>query len=121
MVYELGEKHDVSTRRIELVRTLDKTHTLLSYVDGSLKNVTVTNRKDNYQGFIFSLLNPPVPLGGNIVSLNPLSLNPNSEEINIAFKSWTICFENLSANRLNYSGLVFLICDHDPIMKKYDP
>jgi hypothetical protein len=43
---------------------------LLSYIDGSLKNVTVTNRKDNYQGFIFSLLNPPVPLGGNIVSLD---------------------------------------------------
>jgi predicted glycogen debranching enzyme len=43
---------------------------LLSYVDGSLKNVTVTNGKDSYQGFIFSLLNPPVPLGGNIISLD---------------------------------------------------
>jgi len=43
---------------------------LLSYVQGSLKNVTVINGDDRQQGFIFSLLNPPVPLGGNIISLD---------------------------------------------------
>ncbi len=53
-----------------MVRTLDKTHTVLSYIDGSLKNATIVNGVDKYNGFIFSLLNPPVPLGGNIVSLD---------------------------------------------------
>src|SRR6266487_1343214 len=53
-----------------MVRTLDKTHTVLSYIDGSLKNATIVNGDDKYDGFIFSLLNPPVPLGGNIVSLD---------------------------------------------------
>jgi GH15 family glucan-1,4-alpha-glucosidase len=43
---------------------------LLSYVRGSLKNIIVVNGEDKQHGFIFSLLNPPVPLGGNIVSLN---------------------------------------------------
>ncbi|MGA8081862.1 MAG: amylo-alpha-1,6-glucosidase [Candidatus Nitrosopolaris sp.] len=56
--------------RIKLVRTLDKTHTLLSYIDGSLKNATIIDGTNSYQGFIFSLLNPPVPLGGNIVSVD---------------------------------------------------
>src|SRR5215467_5114004 len=56
--------------RIKIVRTLDKTHTLLSYIDGSLKNATIIDGTNSYQGFIFSLLNPPVPLGGNIVSLD---------------------------------------------------
>ena len=37
---------------------------------GSLKNVIVVNGVDKDHGFIFSLLNPPVPLGGNIVSLD---------------------------------------------------
>jgi len=53
-----------------MVRTLDKTHTVLSYIDGSLKNATIVNGDNKYDGFIFSLLNPPVPMGGNIVSLD---------------------------------------------------
>ena len=53
-----------------MARTLDKTHTLLSYIEGSLKNVTIITGEDKYNGFIFSLLNPPVPLGGNVVSLD---------------------------------------------------
>ncbi|HZD35730.1 MAG TPA: amylo-alpha-1,6-glucosidase [Nitrososphaeraceae archaeon] len=53
-----------------MVRTLDKTHTLLSYIEGSLRNVTIVTGQDKYNGFIFSLLNPPVPLGGNVVSLD---------------------------------------------------
>jgi hypothetical protein len=53
-----------------MVRTLDKTHTVLSYIDGSLKNATIVNGDNKFDGFIFSLLNPPVPLGGNIVSLD---------------------------------------------------
>ncbi|HKG70292.1 MAG TPA: hypothetical protein VKA87_00275, partial [Nitrososphaeraceae archaeon] len=43
---------------------------MLSYVRGSLKNVIIVNGEDKQHGFIFSLLNPPVPLGGNIVSLD---------------------------------------------------
>ena len=43
---------------------------MLSYVQGSLKNVLVVNGDERQYGFIFSLLNPPVPLGGNIVSLD---------------------------------------------------
>jgi GH15 family glucan-1,4-alpha-glucosidase len=39
-------------------------------VRGSLKNVIVVNGEDKHHGFTFSLLNPPVPLGGNIVSLD---------------------------------------------------
>ncbi len=53
-----------------MVGTLDNTHTLLSYIRGSLKNVIVTRNTKKQHGFIFSLLNPPVPLGGNIVSLD---------------------------------------------------
>src|SRR5919199_6745238 len=53
-----------------MVRTIDKTHTILSYIQGSLKNVTIVNAENLHHGFIFSLLNPPVPLGGNIVSLD---------------------------------------------------
>src|ERR687892_2113678 len=53
-----------------MVRTVDKTHTILSYIQGSLKNVTIVNGKSMHHGFIFSLLNPPVPLGGNVVSLD---------------------------------------------------
>ncbi|HET9357151.1 MAG TPA: hypothetical protein VFN98_03575, partial [Nitrososphaeraceae archaeon] len=54
-----------------MVRTLDKTHTVLSYVEGSLKNATIANGDGrSHNGFIFSLLNPPVPLGGNVVSLD---------------------------------------------------
>jgi GH15 family glucan-1,4-alpha-glucosidase len=54
-----------------MVRTLDKTHTVLSYVEGSLRNAVIANGDGKYHnGFIFSLLNPPVPLGGNVVSLD---------------------------------------------------
>src|ERR671918_586004 len=53
-----------------MTRTLDKTHTVLSYVEGSLKNAIVMNGNVKENGFIFSLINPPVPLGGNIVSLD---------------------------------------------------
>ena len=53
-----------------MTRTLDKTHTVLSYVEGSLKNAIVMNENVKENGFIFSLINPPVPLGGNIVSLD---------------------------------------------------
>src|SRR5919202_1470331 len=53
-----------------MVRTVDKTHTILSYIPGSLKNVTIVNGESMHHGFIFSLLNPPIPLGGNIVSLD---------------------------------------------------
>ena len=53
-----------------MTRTLDKTHTVLSYVEGSLKNAIVMNEDVQENGFIFSLINPPVPLGGNIVSLD---------------------------------------------------
>lgn len=53
-----------------MTRTLDKTHTVLSYVEGSLKNAIVMNDDVKENGFIFSLINPPVPLGGNIVSLD---------------------------------------------------
>ena len=37
---------------------------------GSLKNVIVVNGEEEHHGLIFSLLNPPVPLGGNIISLD---------------------------------------------------
>ena len=37
---------------------------------GSLKNVIVVKDSEKHSGFMFSLLNPPVPLGGNIVSLD---------------------------------------------------
>ena len=53
-----------------MTRTLDKTHTVLSYLEGSLKNAIVMNENVKESGFIFSLINPPVPLGGNIVSLD---------------------------------------------------
>lgn len=55
---------------LEIVKTLDSTHTQLSYVKGSLKNVTVVKDEQNTRGFIFSLLNPPVPLGGNVISVD---------------------------------------------------
>lgn len=53
-----------------MARALDSIHTSLSYVRGSLKNVAVTVDGDRRDGFIFSLLNPPVPLGGNIIALD---------------------------------------------------
>ena len=53
-----------------MARALDSIHTSLSYVRDSLKNVAVTVDGDRRDGFIFSLLNPPVPLGGNIIALD---------------------------------------------------
>jgi hypothetical protein len=53
-----------------MTRALDAIHTSLSYVRGSLKNTTVVVGGEEHKGFMFSLLNPPVPLGGNVVSLD---------------------------------------------------
>lgn len=53
-----------------MARALDSIHTSLSYVRGSLKNVSVVVDGARRDGFIFSLLNPPVPLGGNIIALD---------------------------------------------------
>jgi hypothetical protein len=39
-------------------------------VSGSLQNVTAVLNGKKERGFMFSLLNPPVPLGGNIISLD---------------------------------------------------
>jgi len=39
-------------------------------VKGSLQNVIIVEGGQNHHGFIFSLLNPPVPLGGNIIALD---------------------------------------------------
>ncbi len=36
----------------------------------SLQNATIVRNGVKYEGFIFALLNPPVPLGGNIVSID---------------------------------------------------
>ena len=44
-----------------MARTLDSIHSSLSYVRGSLKNATVVLEGSRHEGFIFSLLNPPVP------------------------------------------------------------
>ncbi|HEX6561221.1 MAG TPA: amylo-alpha-1,6-glucosidase [Nitrososphaera sp.] len=53
-----------------MTRALDSIHTSLSYVKGSLKNTTVVVGGEEHKAFSFSLLNPPVPLGGNVVSLD---------------------------------------------------
>lgn len=53
-----------------MTRALDAIHTSLSYVRGSLKNATAVVGGEEHKGFMFSLLNPPVPLGGNVVSLD---------------------------------------------------
>ncbi|AIF84035.1 glycogen debranching enzyme [Candidatus Nitrososphaera evergladensis SR1] len=53
-----------------MTRALDSIHTSLSYVKGSLKNATVVVGGEEHKAFSFSLLNPPVPLGGNVVSLD---------------------------------------------------
>lgn len=53
-----------------MARALDSIHTMLSYVRGSLKNASVVADGSGRDGFIFSLLNPPVPLGGNIIALD---------------------------------------------------
>ncbi|HVX03409.1 MAG TPA: amylo-alpha-1,6-glucosidase [Nitrososphaera sp.] len=53
-----------------MTRALDSIHTSLSYVRGSLRNVTVVVGGEEHKAFSFSLLNPPVPLGGNVVSLD---------------------------------------------------
>ncbi|HET6780073.1 MAG TPA: hypothetical protein VFH09_02790, partial [Nitrososphaera sp.] len=68
---------------------------------GTLKNVIVVNGDDKHHGFIFSLLNPPVPLGGNIVSLDiyvdELPVQRNS--IFIATSDEVINVATLSENR----------------------
>lgn len=53
-----------------MVRASDKSHIILSYLSGSLKNAEISYDNKLSKGFIFSLLNPPVPLGGNIISLD---------------------------------------------------
>jgi GH15 family glucan-1,4-alpha-glucosidase len=53
-----------------MTRALDAIHTSLSYVRGSLKNTVAVVGGEEHKGFTFSLLNPPVPLGGNVVSLD---------------------------------------------------
>lgn len=53
-----------------MTRALDSIHTSLSYVKDSLKNTTVVVGGEEHKAFSFSLLNPPVPLGGNVVSLD---------------------------------------------------
>ena len=50
-----------------MTRTLDKTHTVLSYIEGSLKNASVMNENVQENGSYFLSLSP-VSLGGNIVS-----------------------------------------------------
>ena len=73
---------------------------MLSYVRGSLKNVTVING-DEQHGFIFSLLNPPVPLGGNIVSLDIYvdELHVQRNSIFIATSDEVVNVATLSDNR----------------------
>ena len=55
---------------MQIARTLDGIHTALSYIKGSLQNTAIIHQGTKLQGFIFALLNPPVPLGGNIVSID---------------------------------------------------
>jgi hypothetical protein len=53
-----------------MTRNLDGIHTALSYIKGSLQNTVILKEGIKHGGFIFSLLNPPVPLGGNVVSID---------------------------------------------------
>src|ERR687889_1431635 len=98
-----------------MVRTVDKTHTILSYIQGSLKNVTIVDGKSMHHGFIFSLLNPPVPLGGNIVSLdiyvddlpvqrNAIFIATSDEVVNVATLS-----ENRPISFKPYQSARFLV------------
>jgi GH15 family glucan-1,4-alpha-glucosidase len=92
---------------------------LLSYVRGSLKNVIVVNGEDKQHGFIFSLLNPPVPLGGNIVSLdiyvdelpvqrNAIFIATSDEVVNAAMLS-----ENRPVAFKPYQSARFLVIKED--------
>ena len=74
---------------------------MLSYVRGSLKTVTVINGDERQHGFIFSLLNPPVPLGGNIVSLDIYvdELHVQRNSIFIATSDEVVNVATLSDNR----------------------
>jgi GH15 family glucan-1,4-alpha-glucosidase len=92
---------------------------LLSYVRGSLKNVIVVNGEDKQHGFIFSLLNPPVPLGGNIVSLdiyvdelpvqrNAIFIATSDEVVNAAMLS-----ENRPVAFKPYQSARFLVIKDD--------
>src|ERR687889_2673381 len=98
-----------------MVRTVDKTHTILSYIQGSLKNVTIVDGKSMHHGFIFSLLNPPVPLGGNIISLdiyvddlpvqrNSIFIATSDEVVNVAMLS-----ENRPISFKPYQSARFLV------------
>jgi GH15 family glucan-1,4-alpha-glucosidase len=84
-------------------------------VQGSLKNVIVVNGEDKHHGFIFSLLNPPVPLGGNIISLdiyvdelpvqrNSIFIATSDEVVNVATLS-----ENRPISFKPYQSARFLI------------
>jgi GH15 family glucan-1,4-alpha-glucosidase len=92
---------------------------LLSYVKGTLKNVTVINGDEKQRGFIFSLLNPPVPLGGNIVSLDIYvdELHVQRNSIFIATSDEVVNVATLSENRpisfKPYQSARFLIIKDD--------
>jgi len=92
---------------------------LLSYVKGTLKNVTVINGDERQRGFIFSLLNPPVPLGGNIVSLDIYvdELHVQRNSIFIATSDEVVNVATLSDNRpisfKPYQSARFLIIKDD--------
>ena len=74
---------------------------MLSYVRSSLKNVIVVNGEDKHHGFIFSLLNPPVPLGGNVVSFDIYvdELPVQRKDIFIATSDEVVNAAALSENR----------------------
>ena len=61
----------------------------------------VINGEDRQHGFIFSLLNPPVPLGGNIVSLDIYvdELHVQRNSIFIATSDEVVNVATLSDNR----------------------
>ncbi|MFL6476649.1 MAG: amylo-alpha-1,6-glucosidase [Nitrososphaera sp.] len=86
---------------------------------GSLKNVTVVNGDDRQQGFTFSLLNPPVPLGGNVVSLDIYvdELPVRRDTIFIATSDEVVNAATLSENRpisfKPYQSARFLIINDD--------
>ena len=107
-----------------MVRTIDKAHTVLSYIEGSLKNVTIVNDKITCHGFIFSLLNPPVPLGGNIVSLDIYTdeIPVSKKSIYIATSEDVVNSSILSEDRpisfKPFQSARFLIINERPLEEK---
>ena len=107
-----------------MVRTIDKAHTVLSYIEGSLKNVTIVNDKITCHGFIFSLLNPPVPLGGNIVSLDIYTdeIPVSKKSIYIATSEDVVNSSILSEDRpisfKPFQSARFLIINEGPLEEK---